>query len=93
MCAVNCLFEYQRTFSLSTSFLLSFFVYFFLRLCLRLEDIKTFSYSALDGSKKNRNQKANMQISLKFIAGVHDIISFYGQNKDIFVNFTNINTI
>ena len=71
-------FEYQRAFSLTTSFLLSVFVYFFLRLCLRLGDIKILSYSALDGSHKNRSPKAAMQITLiKFITGLHMILDHF----------------
>ena len=77
--------EYQRAFSLSTSFLLSFFVYFFLRLCLWLKDIKILSYRALDGSHKNRSPKANMQISLiKFITGLHILYHFMVKIRTFF---------
>ena len=74
MYAVNCLFWISKSFQSIYRFSLSFFVYFFLRLCLWLEDIKILSYSALDGSHKNWSPKANMQISLKFITGLHMII-------------------
>ena len=84
MCAVNCLVwisEYQRAFSLSSSFLLSFSIYFFLRLYHRLEDIKILSYSALDGPHKNRSPKANINISLiKFITCLHMILCHFMVN-------------
>ena len=74
-------FEYQRAFSLSSIFLLSFFIYFFLRLWNRLEDIKILSYSALGGPNKNRSPKANIQISLiKFITGLHMILCHFMVN-------------
>ena len=74
-------FEYQRAFSISSSFLLSFFIYILLRLCHWLEDIQILSYSALDGPYKNRSPKANMQISLiKFIRGLHMILCHFMVN-------------
>ena len=72
---------------------LSLFFHLFLRQCLRLEDTKIFhtgnyvnrsiGISALAGSHKS------LQISSKKICKLssYDIISFYGQNKDILSTF------
>ena len=66
-------------------FFYPFFIYFFLRLCHRLEDIKILSYSALMVLMKIEVQKqiAN-QLNKIYYGSSYDIMSFYVQYKDIF---------